>query len=213
VAGPGARGDRSDSPEGEILLAREHEKVVVLVLAGLSYRQVSYMTGYSVRHVGRIVLAERARQFDKRPFAELRAMIWAYLEELHEAMRPAITGEPLAPGASVPNSKDVASMLAIIDRQIRLIGADAPRRSVWDSTADQWGDDGGSNDQGEAAVARIERMIEFSRALGFDRQPPRPLEEGEVLVPTWRNALDYPDDDALFASMWRKPIRRSSHPS
>jgi hypothetical protein len=129
MAGPGKQGDISDTPEDQIALAKEHEQVVALVLGGLSYKKASEVTGYSPRHIGRIMLAERARQLDDKPLAEHRATIWAYLVELLEALRPAITGEPVPVGAIVPDKKDVASVLATLDRMTRLVGADAPRRS------------------------------------------------------------------------------------
>lgn len=183
MAGPGQRGDKTDSPEDDIRLLAKYDQVVKLRLLGLSYRRVSEITGYTTRHVGRIMQAERARQLENRPLAEEMGNIWSELEDIREALRPAITGEPVPEGAIVPEKEVVTSMLAVLDRQIRIVGALSPLRS---GTA-------GSDRQAppESAPDQVanDEVSEFARNVALRRQ-----------------LADQSDEDETSSSMARGPV-------
>ena len=99
------------------------QRVLELWKQGWTYASISKLTGYSVWSVGEIVRAALRQLRSNRTLEEHRADHLARLEEMYEQVFPMLMHNTADRG-------DVASLLAILDRQSRLLGLDAPRRVV-----------------------------------------------------------------------------------
>ena len=89
---------------------------------GYSYRMISVETGYSVWSVGQCI---RSKLIEMRTnsLEGYRDSHWARLEELFRAAHAVVMDD-------WPEKKDFSAALAILDRQARLLGLDAPKTSV-----------------------------------------------------------------------------------
>ncbi len=164
MAGPGKRGDKGDNPVDDIALSQQYLKVIGLALNNLSPREISAETGYSERHVRRIIFSERARQLSKKPLADLRGKIWAQAEEMREALRPAITGDPISEDAFIPSEKAVASMVSVLMVQLRLVGPVPPPLPAATTTAAETPEDREENQQSKEERDRfLEDLPRYQR--------------------------------------------------
>jgi hypothetical protein len=105
-------------------------------LAGCTWKSIAKVTKYSERHARQIHADAVARAFGEMDLEDHRKRIFMRLEMALEALEPWVTGqvafmtpEELAELPTPPNMEHFNAFLTLIQAEMRLLGANAPKRT------------------------------------------------------------------------------------
>jgi hypothetical protein len=155
--------NRNDS---RLEVDEQHVRVVLLREAGVTWDRISRLTGLSATWCRKIWRKHNEQAFEQMDVHQHRARIFATLEEIHDALRPFVLGEPIPEDAVHPDKHDTDMLLKILRAQADLIGANAPRQTHTQLQVPTVSD---------SAMARAERhqiLVQLLHKAGLDGQPP-----------------------------------------
>ena len=168
--GPVPKKDRS----AQLQVLEKRQQVLDLWRQGNTYGAISYFTGYSIWSVGEIVRGALAA-LRANTLEEHRDRHYARLEELYKGVFPALYND-------CPMREDVMMALSILDRESRLLGLDAPKRTATIAIPT-------SEDElmalAQALVALVKRRE--SADSGVPSEPELPPESPSDDVLSWRD--------------------------
>jgi hypothetical protein len=153
--GPAPKKDRS----AQLQVLETKARVLDLWREGHTYGTISYLTGYSIWSVGEIVRGALA-ELRANTLEEHRDRHYARLEELFRALYPATF-------VDCPAREDVAAVLGILDRESRLLGLDAPKKTTVRLPA--------SDDEMKAFVGALVAWVRREGASEAEASPPPAL--------------------------------------
>jgi hypothetical protein len=173
--------NRNDS---RLEVDEQHVRVVLLREAGVTWDRISRLTGLSATWCRKIWRKHLEQAFEQMDVHQHRARIFATLEEIYDALRPFVLGEPIPEDAVHPDKHDTDMLLKVLRAQADLIGANAPRQThpqLQVQTVND-GPQPAFNAQATARAERTKALVQFLHAHGLDGQPPRhvaPYDEEE----------------------------------
>jgi len=168
--GPVPKKDRS----AQLQVLEKQQQVLDLWRQGYTYPNIAYFTGYSVWSVGEIVRGALAK-LRANTLEEHRDRHYARLEELFKGIFPALFND-------CPMREDITAALSILDREERLLGLNAPKRTATIGIPT-------SEDElmalAQALVALVKRRE--SADSGMPSEPELPPESPRDNVLSWRD--------------------------
>jgi hypothetical protein len=160
-------------------LAAAHGRVIKLKLHGYTWPEVSSFTGYSTHRARHIYYEAVERMANEQSIDFHRGVMFARLEEVRDALYPAVTGEGLQPDTYVPDKDVVDNYLKILREEAKALGTDAPKLTQLDTSMDVT--------VNSDAMARSERhrvLVDLLHQAGLDGQPmldALPVDEDEQM--------------------------------
>lgn len=187
--GPVPKKDRS----AQLQVLEKRKQVLDLWRQGYTYGNISYFTGYSIWSVGEIVRGALAK-LRANTLEEHRDRHYARLEELYKGIFPALFND-------CPMREDVVMALSILDRESRLLGLDAPKRTATIGIPT-------SEDElmalAQALVALVQRRA--SADSGMPSQPELPPESRSDDVLSWRDVESSGQDQPALEEASPDPL-------